>query len=169
MIVADARTGTVCCGSFTARCALGRGGVTTDKHEGDGASPLGLWPMRYVFYRPDRLETPPHAYGLEVVALSPDDRWCDDPTHPDYNRHVKAPHPASCETLWRDDGLYDVIVPLGYNDTPVVPGLGSAIFLHVARPGYSPTRGCVALALPDLLTLLQNPQHEGLLHIFSGM
>ncbi len=53
--------------------------------------------------------------------------------------------------LWRADHVYDLIVPLGYNDDPVVPGKGSAIFMHVAKPDYAPTEGCVALALPDLL------------------
>lgn len=165
MIVADARRGLLRCGDLEVRCALGRGGVTADKREGDGASPLGIWPMRCVFYRPDRLPAPPLAHGLEVFALAPDDLWCDDPAHPDYNLRVKFPHPASCETLWREDHLYDVIVPLGYNDDPIHSGRGSAIFLHVALPDYSPTHGCVAVALPDLLSLLREPSHQGQVNI----
>lgn len=135
------------------RCALGRAGITEDKREGDGGTPVGCWPLRRVLYRPDRLAPPVTA--LAVTALMPGDGWCDDPAHADYNRPVKLPHPASCETLWRDDGVYDVVVVLGHNDQPPVPGRGSAIFLHVARPQWQPTEGCVALTLPDLLALLE--------------
>lgn len=134
------------------RCALGKGGVRTDKREGDGATPAGCFMLRRVLYRPDRMTAPqtilPHA------PLSPDDGWCDDPAHADYNRPVRLPHPARHERLWREDGLYDVVVVLGHNDDPPRPGAGSAIFLHVAKEGYAPTEGCIALALPDLLTVL---------------
>jgi L,D-peptidoglycan transpeptidase YkuD (ErfK/YbiS/YcfS/YnhG family) len=138
-----------------ARCSLGRGGVrdTKNKQEGDGATPLGHWPMRQVFYRSDRLAIP--QTGLPVVALTPRMGWCDDPAHSLYNRQVDLPFPASHEKLWRDDHIYDLIVVLGYNDAPVVPGRGSAIFLHLARPDFSPTEGCVACSQPDLLDLLK--------------
>ena len=133
-------------------CALGRGGVTAQKREGDGATPQGCFPLRRVLYRADRLPRPRTV--LETAAIAPADGWCDDPEHADYNRQVRLPHPGRHETLWREDGLYDVVVILGYNDDPVVKGRGSAIFLHVARPDLAPTEGCVALLLPDLLDLL---------------
>ncbi len=134
------------------RAALGRGGVRADKREGDGATPNGLLPLRRLFYRADRLRPPASAVAVEPIA--PADAWCDDPTHPDYNRQVRLPHPARHEALWRDDGVYDVIGVLGWNDAPVQRGRGSAIFLHVARPDFAPTDGCVALALGDLLAML---------------
>jgi L,D-peptidoglycan transpeptidase YkuD (ErfK/YbiS/YcfS/YnhG family) len=136
------------------RCALGRSGVTPadSKREGDGASPLGVWPMRQVLWRPDRIAAP--ATRLPTVALIPEAGWCDDPADPFYNRPVLLPYPASHEKLWREDHVYDVIVELGYNDGPIVAGRGSAIFLHVARPDYSPTEGCIACAVDDLLALL---------------
>jgi L,D-peptidoglycan transpeptidase YkuD (ErfK/YbiS/YcfS/YnhG family) len=81
--------------------------------------------------------------------------WCDDPDSASYNQLVDLPFPGSHEKLWRDDHIYDLIITLGYNDDPVVPDRGSAIFLHVARPDYSPTEGCVAAALPDLLALME--------------
>lgn len=136
------------------RCVLGKGGVRADKREGDGATPVGCFPLRRVFYRPDRLAPPVTA--LPVAALSPHDGWCDDPAHPDYNRHVRLPHPARHEAMWRDDGLYDVVVVLGYNDDPPIPGLGSAIFMHVARPDGQGTEGCVALPLADLLEIVKD-------------
>jgi len=150
------------------RCALGKGGIRpeADKREGDGATPLGRYPIRQILYRPDRLEAPKTA--LPVQALTAQDGWCDDPADPAYNRFVRLPFAASHEKLWREDHVYDVIVVLGHNDDPPVPGLGSAIFMHVARPDYSGTEGCVALALPDLLALLQAAPRNAALQIVSA-
>lgn len=134
------------------RCALGRSGVIADKREGDGATPEGIFPLRRVMYRPDRLDRPPT--GLPVRPLTPTDAWCDDPDDPSYNCLVRQPFAARHETLWREDAVYDIIVELGYNDNPISKGLGSAVFLHVARPGCPPTEGCIALELGDLLLLL---------------
>jgi L,D-peptidoglycan transpeptidase YkuD (ErfK/YbiS/YcfS/YnhG family) len=147
--------GTFDLGRGTVRAALGPAGVieAEAKREGDGATPLGVWAMRRVLYRPDREGAP--ETRLPVEAIRPEDGWCDDPADPNYNRPVTLPYPASCEALWRKDELYDVVVILAHNDDPPVPGLGSAIFLHCARPGYPPTQGCVALAKDDLLELLR--------------
>ena len=134
-------------------CAIGRGGVRSNKREGDGATPAGCFPLRRVLYRPDRIAPPRTA--LPIAPLSPDDGWCDDPAHPLlYNRPLRLPHEARHEELWRVDHVYDLIVILGHNDAPTVPGLGSAVFLHVAQPDYAPTAGCVAVAAGDLLTIL---------------
>jgi len=95
--------------------------------------------------------------ALPSRPIAPDDGWCDASGDPAYNRMVKLPYPASCETLWRADGLYDLVVPLGYNDDPVVPGAGSAIFFHLAKQedgGLGATEGCVALRLVDMRAVL---------------
>lgn len=136
----------------TLRCALGAGGVRADKREGDGATPAGLLPLRRVLFRADRGPRPATALPAEPIA--PEDGWCDDPAHADYNRQVRLPHPARHERLWREDAIYDVIGVLGWNDAPVRPGRGSAIFLHLARPGLPPTEGCIALPGPELRRLL---------------
>jgi len=136
------------------RCALGRAGVrpAADKREGDGASPLGVWPIHRVLYRPDREPAP--RTGLPVAALTPQDGWCDAPEDPAYNRPVRLPYPASAEQLWREDRVYDLIVILGHNDDPPVSPMGSAIFLHLIQPDGSPTAGCVAIQREDMLDLL---------------
>lgn len=133
-------------------CALGRGGVRPDKREGDGATPTGRFPLRRVLYRPDRGPAP--ATVLPCAAIDPGDGWCDDPADPAYNRPVRLPHPARHERMWRDDALYDLVIVIGHNDDPPVAGLGSAVFVHLARPDWGPTEGCVALARADLLELL---------------
>ena len=135
------------------RCAVGHGGVRVDKREGDGATPVGSFHLRRLLYRPDRLSAP--ETGLPCEPINEDDGWCDDPLSPDYNRPIKLPYPASHERMWRDDHVYDLVVVLGHNDDPPVAGAGSAIFLHLARPDYTPTEGCVALARSDLLELLK--------------
>jgi L,D-peptidoglycan transpeptidase YkuD (ErfK/YbiS/YcfS/YnhG family) len=134
------------------RAACGRGGVRADKREGDGASPEGTFPLLHGYYRPDRIARP--ASGLVMTALRPDDGWVDDPADPNYNRPVKLPYPASHEEMWLTDGVYDLVVVIGYNTAPVVPGRGSAIFLHVARPDFSPTAGCIAIGREVLAGLL---------------
>lgn len=136
------------------RAAVGRGGIAVKQAEGDGISPIGCWPIRRVLYRADKLGRAP-VTALPVAPIQPDDGWCDAPDHPAYNRPVKRPFAASHEQMWRpDDDLYDIVVVLGHNDAPVIPGAGSAVFLHVARQDYGPTAGCAALSLPDLLAFL---------------
>jgi L,D-peptidoglycan transpeptidase YkuD (ErfK/YbiS/YcfS/YnhG family) len=144
--------GTARWGGRAMRCALGRAGLAMTKREGDGATPVGTFPIRRVLYRADRLSL---ATALPAAAIKPEDGWCDDPADPGYNAQVVLPHRARCESLWRDDHVYDLIAVLGHNDAPVAPGAGSAIFLHVARDDFSPTQGCVALARDDLLAVLR--------------
>jgi L,D-peptidoglycan transpeptidase YkuD (ErfK/YbiS/YcfS/YnhG family) len=132
--------------------AIGRGGIRADKREGDGATPAGRFLFRRLLYRADRVGRP--ATLLPAAPIGPRDGWCDDPGDPLYNRQVRLPHAGRHELLWREDGLYDLVVVLGHNDDPVRPGRGSAVFLHVAAPGWAPTEGCVALARDDLLELL---------------
>nr|WP_281701150.1 L,D-transpeptidase family protein [Acetobacter malorum] len=131
---------------------IGKNGLTEQKQEGDHATPIGIFPLRKVYYRADRLIKPKTI--LPVEPLSPRDGWCDDPQSPDYNRFVKLPHPARHEQLWREDHVYDLIVVMGYNDNPAISGRGSAIFMHLQRPDRTPTEGCLALSESDLRTVL---------------
>ena len=145
--------------------AIGPGGIALKGGEGDGITPRGIYPIREIFYRADRIAKPETV--LPLRAIEKDDGWCDAPADPNYNRLVKLPYPASTEQMWRDDHLYDRVAVLGYKDDPVVPGKGSAIFLHLARsvgdsrsdnkktPDYAHTHGCVALNSDDALAALK--------------
>jgi L,D-peptidoglycan transpeptidase YkuD (ErfK/YbiS/YcfS/YnhG family) len=135
------------------RAALGRGGVAALKREGDGATPLGCFPLRQVFYRADRVARP--RTRLPTHPIRDRDGWCDDPEDRNYNRLVTLPSRRSAEGMMRSDSLYDLVLVLGYNDRPRVRGKGSAIFLHLARRGFTPTDGCIALSRPDMLMLLR--------------
>lgn len=147
-------------GDHEFRCAFGSNGIidADSKTEGDGKTPAGRWQLRYVMYRADRRPCP--RTKLPVTTISFSDGWCDDPEHPDYNCPVRLPFKASHERLWREDGLYNIVVVLGHNDAPPVPGKGSAIFMHIAKPDYSGTEGCVALSEKDLETLLGLVRYE---------
>jgi L,D-peptidoglycan transpeptidase YkuD (ErfK/YbiS/YcfS/YnhG family) len=140
------------CGESRIDCVVGRSGVRLHKVEGDGASPAGRFPLRRVLFRPDRVSEV--RSGLPVSALAPEDGWCTEPSDPNYNRQIKLPYAGSHEELWRSDSLYDVIVVLGHNDPPAVPGAGSAIFLHVAAPETRFTDGCVAVGKDALLGIV---------------
>jgi L,D-peptidoglycan transpeptidase YkuD (ErfK/YbiS/YcfS/YnhG family) len=133
-------------------CAIGPAGIAAKTAEGDGVTPRGIFPLRQIFYRADRVAKPDAILPIRITAK--DDGWCDAPADPNYNRLVKLPYPASAENMWRDDSLYDLVAVVGFNDDPVVPGKGSAIFLHFAKPDYSPTAGCVALSETDLRAAL---------------
>lgn len=139
-------------GHWRRPCAIGRAGIVLRKREGDGATPSGRFALRRVLYRPDRVRRP--ICKLPAAPITPSDGWCDDPSSPAYNRQVRLPFDGSAEALWRDDGLYNLIVIVGHNDSPPRPGRGSAIFIHVAQPRLLPTEGCVALVQVDLIALL---------------
>lgn len=141
--------------SKTYPCALGRAGIASTKVEGDGVTPIGRFAFRELFYRPDRQPKP--ITLLNTRAIAPEMGWSDDPTDPgNYNRLIMLPYDYSHERLWRDDHVYDLIIPLGYNDDPAITGKGSAIFLHLARPGLRATEGCVAVELAVMLALLSD-------------
>jgi L,D-peptidoglycan transpeptidase YkuD (ErfK/YbiS/YcfS/YnhG family) len=134
-------------------CALGRGGRRAAKREGDGATPFGAMQVVMVLYRADRIRRPRTAFPVRPIRVG--DGWCDAPGDRNYNRPVRHPYPASAERLWREDALYDIVVVLDYNLRPRMRGRGSAIFMHVARPDYGPTEGCIALRREHLQLLLE--------------
>ncbi|MCO6188106.1 L,D-transpeptidase [Rhizobium sp. L1K21] len=140
-------------GPLRIRAALGRSGIATRKREGDGKTPVGSMALLYGYWRRDRGPKP--VTLLDMHPLGTGDLWCDASTHPAYNRFVRAPFKASHETMMREDGLYDICIVLDWNIRARRRGGGSAIFLHVARPGYKPTEGCIAISRRDMHRLLK--------------
>lgn len=137
-------------------CTLGRAGVIdpSQKKEGDGKTPLGIYPLRQLIWRADRAAKP--ETKLPAEELTPETGWCEDPAHADYNTRITLPHSSVHDRMTREDHLYDYVVVIGYNDDPVIPGKGSAIFMHLAREDRTPTAGCVGLSKNDLLAVLKN-------------
>ncbi|MBF9032933.1 L,D-transpeptidase family protein [Rhodobacterales bacterium HKCCE2091] len=137
------------CGGRVLPCSIGRGGVTVDKREGDGATSAGVLRIVDAFYRPDRMARP----SGWAKAIGPRDLWSDDPADPAYNTLVRAPYGFGHERLARSDPQYDLFFTTDWNTAPPVPGKGSAIFIHIRKGPGLPTAGCIALARPDLMWL----------------
>ena len=151
---AGARTrGWLLAGPLAVPVALGRGGIKANKREGDGGTPRGTFRPRRLWWRADRHARP--MTQLPVRRIRPDDGWCEDPADRRYNQPIKVPHGRAGDRLRRDDRLYDFIVEIDHNTRPRVAGRGSAVFLHVAREGFAPTAGCVALRADALRRLLK--------------
>jgi L,D-peptidoglycan transpeptidase YkuD (ErfK/YbiS/YcfS/YnhG family) len=140
-------------GALIAPVALGRSGIRADKREGDGATPAGVFHPVRVWWRADRMWRP--QTRLPVRRIGPHDAWCEDPSDRRYNRPFRRSASEPGDRLCRDDGLYDLIVEIDHNTRPRSAGRGSAVFIHIARPGLAPTAGCIALRRNDLLALVR--------------
>jgi L,D-peptidoglycan transpeptidase YkuD (ErfK/YbiS/YcfS/YnhG family) len=149
----DPRRGWLTAGGQTIAVALGRGGIKADKREGDGGTPKGSFRPRQLWWRADRHPRP--RTFLAVRAIGPEDAWCEDPSSRHYNQPVRLDRAHSGDRLKRDDHLYDFIVEIDHNSSPRIKGRGSAVFLHLARPNFDPTAGCVSMTKSAMLRLLQ--------------
>src|SRR2546423_630441 len=123
--------------------ALGRGGIRANKREGDGGTPRGVFRPIRLWWRADRGARP--RTRLPVRRIGADDAWCEEPTDRRYNRPIRVTAGEPGDRLRRDDHLYDLIVEIDHNTHPRIAGRGSAVFIHLARPGLAPTVGCVAM------------------------
>ena len=144
--------GVLAAGLHALPVALGRGGVKANKREGDGATPRGTFRLKRLWWRADRHPRP--ATLLPARRIGADDGWCEDPRDRRYNKPVIVPPGSSADRLARADALYDFIIEIDHNTRPRVAGRGSAVFIHVARAGFAPTAGCIALTLPALRRLI---------------
>jgi L,D-peptidoglycan transpeptidase YkuD (ErfK/YbiS/YcfS/YnhG family) len=161
--VLETSRGWLTAGPFRFRAALGKGGIHVAKREGDGRTPAGRFRLDRLWLRPD--QAPAKASGLRIRLTRKTDLWCDDKRHRLYNQPTSAPFSSSHENMWRDDQLYDAVIEIGWNMRPAIKGRGSAIFLHLAREGYEPTAGCVALARSDMAKLLPRLARDCRIHI----
>jgi len=139
-------------GINTLPVALGRAGIRADKREGDGGTPAGQFHPVRLWWRADRLPRPRTA--LPLRRIRPGDAWCEDPADRRYNRAFTRSANEPGDRLRRDDALYDLIIEIDHNTRPRVAGRGSAVFVHIARTGLTPTAGCIALTRHDFLALL---------------
>lgn len=133
-------------------CALGPAGIMRSKREGDRGTPAGRFRLLWGYYRPDRWLL--RACGVPLKPMRRDQGWCEDSASPRYNRPVRLPTPDATDKMWRDDHLYDLTFVLDQNFTSRAKGRGSAIFFHLARPGLTPTMGCVAISAADMRRLV---------------
>jgi L,D-peptidoglycan transpeptidase YkuD (ErfK/YbiS/YcfS/YnhG family) len=150
-IAGNRARGWLTAGPFRIPCALGPAGIVRIKREGDGGTPAGRFRLLWGYYRPDRGR--PRVAGVPLTAMRRDQGWCEDPTSRRYNRPVRLPAPDCTDRMWREDHLYDLTFVLDQNFSRRAKGRGSAIFFHLARPGLTPTAGCVAILAKDMRKL----------------
>jgi L,D-peptidoglycan transpeptidase YkuD (ErfK/YbiS/YcfS/YnhG family) len=150
-------------GHLAVPVAIGRSGIKANKREGDGSTPRGRFRLLRLWWRADRLPRP--STRLPVRPIRDDDAWCEDPNDRRYNRPIKLLPSSQGDRLNRDDHLYDLVIELDHNTRPRVTNLGSAVFIHAARPGFSPTAGCVALDMRTLRRLLSRVSNRTVIDI----
>ena len=138
---------------YKLKCAIGKRGIKHKKKEGDKSTPKGLFKLKYVLYRKDRVKKPKTA--LKTKILKKKMGWCDDIRSKHYNKLIRFPFRWRAEKLYRRDNTYNIVVVLDYNVKPIVKDKGSAIFIHLSKKNYSPTLGCIALNIKDLYFLLK--------------
>ncbi len=138
-------------GSDAFRCSIGFGGMTENKREGDRCTPVGKFSFDKIYYRADKLGV--LNFLLPSSKITKDDGWCDDPNSKYYNQFIKFPFDSSAEKLFREDNLYDIICVINYNTQSIIPGKGSAIFLHICKDNFDPTEGCIAVEKKNLLNI----------------
>ena len=137
---------------YKIKCAIGKRGITSKKKEGDGKTPKGIYLFKSLFYRKDRISKIKSVLKKKIIKKNMG--WCDDTDSQHYNKLIKFPFNYSAEKLWLKQNIYDLIVVINYNLKPVIKNKGSAIFLHIAKRNYDPTRGCIALKKKDLILLV---------------
>ena len=140
------------------QCAIGLNGLTDNKQEGDLSTPIGTFHFDKIYYRADRLGK--KKFIIDSSILSKNDGWCDDQKSDLYNQYIQFPFQESAEHLYRDDHIYDIICVLNYNTSPVILGRGSAIFLHIAKPGFTGTEGCIAIEKEPLIEIATNLTYD---------
>jgi L,D-peptidoglycan transpeptidase YkuD (ErfK/YbiS/YcfS/YnhG family) len=140
------------------KCALGKAGIGNKKIEGDNITPKGTFKIVKIYYRKDRIKKMPSKFKL--IKITKKMGWCDDPKSKNYNQLINLPFQYRYEKLYRTDNIYDLILVLNYNLKPIIKNKGSAIFIHISRKDYKPTRGCVGLTKRNLLELVQSIKKE---------
>ena len=138
---------------YKIKCAVGKRGISKKKREGDLITPKGIFKIKKVYYRKDRVKN--LITKIKKIAIKKDMGWCDDPKSQKYNKSVKFPFKYKSEKLFRTDNIYDIILVLNFNMNPTIKNKGSAIFIHVAKNDLRPTKGCIAIKKRELKKILK--------------
>jgi L,D-peptidoglycan transpeptidase YkuD (ErfK/YbiS/YcfS/YnhG family) len=151
-------------GKYKIKCAVGKRGITVKKREGDNKTPAGLFKFKSIFYRKDRIRK--IKTRLKKTIIKKNMGWCDDSNSKFYNKLINFPFNFKAEKFWLNENIYDVIIIINYNVEPIIKKRGSAIFLHIAKKNYKPTRGCIAISKKDMFVLINRITTKTLLEIY---
>ena len=139
---------------YRIKCSIGKRGIRKKRTEGDKSTPKGIFKIKYLLYRKDRLSG--IRTKLKKYSIKKNMGWCDDVNSKKYNKLIILPSNLKHEKLYIKDHIYDLVIVINYNMNPIVKNKGSAIFLHIAKKNYSPTKGCVAISKENMRILLKN-------------
>ena len=139
------------CGEYKVKCAVGKRGIKKKIKEGDLITPKGSFKIKDIYYRKDKVKNISNKLKKKIIHKNMG--WCDDPRSKSYNQLIRYPFKFSSEKLFRSDNLYDIIIVLNFNMRPIKKNKGSAIFIHVAKKNYEPTKGCVAVKKKELIKI----------------
>lgn len=148
---------------FIFQCVVGKKGTSKKKREGDFCTPQGVFDLKTVYYRSDRIQKIQTKLTLKKIKKGMG--WCNDPLSKKYNTQIKINEKVKHERLYRKDSKYDILVVINYNLKKPIPFKGSAIFLHITK-NLKSTAGCVALSKKDLLILLKLINKKTKIEIF---
>ena len=138
--------------NYKLKCSIGKSGITNAKKEGDFATPKGVYKLGSLYYRKDRNKSLKSKLKKRVIKKNMG--WCDDSKCKKYNQEIYYPFKYGAEKLYRKDKIYDILINIKYNHSPIIKGKGSAIFLHLTNTDYKPTSGCIAIVKKDFLKIL---------------
>ena len=151
MIIHVINKNTLIIDDFKLKCCVGKNGINSNKKEGDYSTPKGLFDLKMLYFRKDRVDLVECKIQKKVIKKNM--AWCDDPSHKKYNREILLYNKKTKENLYRSDHKYDYIISISHNEKKI-PGIGSAVFIHITDD-YKPTEGCVALIKKDFEILLK--------------
>jgi L,D-peptidoglycan transpeptidase YkuD (ErfK/YbiS/YcfS/YnhG family) len=151
MIIHVPNKNTLIIDNFKLRCCVGKKGLNFNKKEIDYSTPKGLFSLRKLYFRKDRVGIPNCKINKKIIKK--DMAWCDDQNHKKYNEEIKTENKNLKERLYRKDHKYDYIITISHNEKKT-PGKGSAVFIHLTDD-YKSTAGCVALKKKDFEILLK--------------
>ena len=149
--------------NYKVKCAVGKRGIGAKKKEGDLITPKGSYKIKGILYRPDKVKNLNTKF--EKKAINKKMGWCDDPKSKKYNQLIKLPFKFNFEKLYRNDDIYDIVFVLSFNTNPIIKNKGSAIFIHIAKRNYSPTKGCVAIKKDDIKKLAREINRKTIVKI----
>jgi L,D-peptidoglycan transpeptidase YkuD (ErfK/YbiS/YcfS/YnhG family) len=151
MIIHVPNKNTLIIDEFKFRCCIGKKGLNSNKKEGDYSTPKGLFNLKTLYFRKDRIDIQKCKIDKKIIKRNM--AWCDDSNHKRYNEEIKTLNRNLKENLYRKDHKYDYIISISHNEKKI-PNKGSAIFIHLTD-NYKPTSGCVALKKKDFEILLK--------------
>jgi L,D-peptidoglycan transpeptidase YkuD (ErfK/YbiS/YcfS/YnhG family) len=149
--------------NYKIKCAVGKRGIGIKKREGDNITPKGIFKIKSIMYRKDRIST--FKSKINSFVIQKEMGWCDDPESKQYNKLIKFPFNFSAEKLYRTDNIYDIVLVLDFNSNPVRKNKGSAIFIHIAKKNYGSTEGCVAISKRDLKIIIKKINKKTIINI----